>query len=57
MPSYVYACLQCDLRFDMIRPVELRDDNVECPDCHETAWVERQLVAPMVNMNGQEAAK
>lgn len=41
MPVYEYLCPPCDTRFE--RYVQRFGDPVECPECHETQQVERQL--------------
>jgi putative FmdB family regulatory protein len=33
MPTYAYHCAQCSKAFDLLRPVECRDDTRVCPDC------------------------
>jgi putative FmdB family regulatory protein len=34
MPLYVYACHDCEIEVEELRPVERADDPVECPICH-----------------------
>jgi putative FmdB family regulatory protein len=33
MPLYDYKCCKCGLRFERIRPVEFRDQPLDCPEC------------------------
>jgi len=33
MPTYVYLCDECDVRFDAVRSMSDMDEPAECPDC------------------------
>jgi len=35
MPLYEYCCLDCDTRFDVLRPMSAADAPIECPKCGE----------------------
>ena len=49
MPIYRYACPECDIFVEALRPMRFSDANVECPICH-TLCV--QTIAP-VNVIGR----
>ena len=34
MPLYRYACPECDIFVEELRPMRFSDANVECPVCH-----------------------
>ena len=51
MPIYRYACPECDILVEELRPMRFSDANVECPVCH-TLCV--QEIAP-VNVIGRAA--
>ena len=51
MPIYRYACPECDIFVEQLRPMRFSDANVECPVCH-TLCV--QEIAP-VNVIGRAA--
>ena len=55
MPTYVYKCPVCGGEEVFTRKVDDRDLPVWCMDCD--ADMPRQIAAPRVNMNGQEATK
>ena len=42
MPIYEYQCQDCGEEFDMLRRVNDRDEDVECPYCH-AKHAERQI--------------
>lgn len=48
MPTYPYACSQCDYTFDVIKSVRQIEDPETCPKCRAAS--KRYLVA--VNFNG-----
>jgi putative FmdB family regulatory protein len=37
MPLYEYYCPQCEMRFELLRPMGRSDDPVTCPNGHEGA--------------------
>lgn len=49
MPIYRYACPECDIFVEELRPMRFNDARVECPICH-TLCV--QAIAP-VNVIGR----
>ena len=51
MPMYRYACPECDIFVEHLRPMRFSDARVECPVCH-TLCV--QEIAP-VNVIGRAA--
>jgi putative FmdB family regulatory protein len=42
MPIYLFECRNCNHRFELLRPLNTKDDEVECPECH-TKLPERLL--------------
>lgn len=52
MPIYRYACPECDIFVEELRPMRFNDARVECPICH-TLCV--QAIAP-VNVVGRASA-
>ena len=41
MPVYEYACSDCGLKFELLRPLSQATEGASCPRCHKTA--ERKL--------------
>lgn len=37
MPIYEYVCSDCDLKFELIRPLSRADEGAPCPHCQNTA--------------------
>jgi len=37
MPIYEYACPDCDLKFELLRPLRQANDMASCPCCQHTA--------------------
>lgn len=35
MPLYDYECRKCGAEFDTLRSIRDKDEDVECPVCHE----------------------
>lgn len=33
MPIYCYKCPDCDVREEVVRPMNRRNDGLQCPDC------------------------
>lgn len=55
MPTYVYRCPVCGGEEVLTRKVDDRNLPVRCMDCGTD--MPRQISAPRVNMDGQEATK
>ena len=51
MPIYRYACPDCDVFVEELRPMRFADARVECPICHTLCVLE---IAP-VNVIGRAA--
>jgi len=49
MPLYRFACPNCDILIEELRPMRFRDGNVECPVCHSLCVPE----IAQVNVIGQ----
>ena len=41
MPIYEYVCSDCDIKFELLRPLSQVGEAASCPRCHNTA--ERKL--------------
>ena len=41
MPIYEYACSDCGLKFELLRPFSQAAEQASCPGCHQAA--ERKL--------------
>ena len=41
MPIYEYICSDCELKFELLRPLSQASEEASCPRCHKTA--ERKL--------------
>jgi putative FmdB family regulatory protein len=37
MPVYEYTCSDCQLKFELLRPVSKVNEGVHCPRCHKSA--------------------
>ncbi len=37
MPIYEYFCPQCNLKFELLRPLNQSDEIASCPRCHNGA--------------------
>jgi len=37
MPIYEYFCPNCNLKFELLRPLSQSDEIVSCPHCHNGA--------------------
>ena len=37
MPIYEYRCPDCDLKFELLRPLSQSDGGVSCPQCQHEA--------------------
>lgn len=53
MPIYRYACPECDIFVEELRPMRFSDARVECPVCHTLC---AQEIAP-VNVIGRATAE
>ena len=36
MPIYEYVCTGCESKFELLRPVDRRDDAAMCPTCRKS---------------------
>jgi len=37
MPIYEYVCSDCDLKFELLRPLSRAGEAASCPRCHQSA--------------------
>ena len=37
MPIYEYVCSDCDLKFELLRPLSLATEGASCPHCQQDA--------------------
>jgi putative FmdB family regulatory protein len=37
MPIYEYFCPECNLKFELLRPLSHSDESAACPRCHNGA--------------------
>jgi len=37
MPIYEYVCPDCDLKFELLRPLSQAGEKASCPKCHHSA--------------------
>jgi len=37
MPIYEYVCPDCDLKFELLRPLSQANEGASCPQCQSTA--------------------
>ena len=49
MPAYIYLCLKCDRKFDIVKSIKSLDDPEACPGC---AALETRRCLQRVNFNG-----
>lgn len=53
MPTYTYACPNCDARFELERDVAARDEPAACPVCATTS--RRTVSTPKLLFKGDPA--
>ena len=37
MPIYEYVCPNCELKFELLRPLSQAGELADCPECHRSA--------------------
>ena len=37
MPIYEYVCSDCNLKFELLRPLSQANEGTFCPSCHQSA--------------------
>lgn len=55
MPLYVYYHRDCDVSFELRRPLEERNAPVECPECDDGSVMRRVFTAPTSKIAGLAA--
>ena len=53
MPLYEYICNDCEIRFEVLRPVRRMDDQADCPRGHLSA---RRVLSAFATMTRDEYA-
>jgi len=46
MPIYEYNCPDCDITFELMRPLSEADKDASCPRCHHQS---RRIMSPCVS--------
>lgn len=39
MPTYIYECINCKLKFDSLQPIE--KNKIKCPQCNKVSAVRK----------------
>lgn len=48
MPIYEYTCSDCELTFELMRPLSEADKDAPCPRCHSQA---RRIMSPCASFS------